>query len=157
MGRVLDLPVIHLDRHYWRPGWVETPKADWVKIVNELCAQPGWVMDGNYGGTMATRLAHADAVVFLDLYPLQCFVGLLRRRIGSAIWGRPDLPEGCPDKILDAQFLTWVANYNRVTRPKVLELISHAPHIRLHHLRSRSEMRRFLEDLKGPTSLTPRG
>lgn len=33
------LELIHLDRYYWRPGWVETPKAEWEAIVKELAAK----------------------------------------------------------------------------------------------------------------------
>ncbi len=41
------LPVIHLDAHYWRPGWRPTPVPDWRRQVRELIEQPAWVMDGN--------------------------------------------------------------------------------------------------------------
>ena len=33
LGEKLGLPVVHLDQLYWRPGWVETPKVEWVEIV----------------------------------------------------------------------------------------------------------------------------
>lgn len=23
------LPAVHLDQHYWRPGWVEPPREEW--------------------------------------------------------------------------------------------------------------------------------
>jgi adenylate kinase family enzyme len=29
LGGILGLPVIHLDKEYWQPGWTEPPKAEW--------------------------------------------------------------------------------------------------------------------------------
>lgn len=29
LGAKLNLPVIHLDAHFWNAGWVETPKDEW--------------------------------------------------------------------------------------------------------------------------------
>ena len=36
LSEVLSIPVIHLDKHYWRPDWVSTPDEEWHKIVQEL-------------------------------------------------------------------------------------------------------------------------
>ena len=68
LGRRLGLPVIHLDAHFWHAGWVETPAAEWrERRWRSWSAGEAWVMDGNYGGTMAQRLATCDTVIFLDL------------------------------------------------------------------------------------------
>ncbi len=29
LGRRLDIPVICLDQHYWRPGWQRPPRQQW--------------------------------------------------------------------------------------------------------------------------------
>ncbi|WP_207232303.1 AAA family ATPase [Micromonospora kangleipakensis] len=46
VARRLDLPLIHLDRHYWRPGWVASGDARFRAEVAALAARPAWVMDG---------------------------------------------------------------------------------------------------------------
>src|SRR5436190_13248287 len=61
------LPLIHLDYLFWKPGWVETPRDEWRRIVQKLVQRDVWVMDGNYGGTLDLRLAACDTVLFLDL------------------------------------------------------------------------------------------
>lgn len=67
LGARYGLPVVHLDRHYWRPGWVAPSETDWRAEVERLAASPHWVMDGNYSGTMPQRATHANAIVFLDI------------------------------------------------------------------------------------------
>ena len=36
LGEKLNLPVIHLDAHYWRSGWQETKRERWQEIQQEL-------------------------------------------------------------------------------------------------------------------------
>ena len=78
MAEILDLPVIHLDRHFWKPGWVEPDKSEWAQRVVELASDGEWVMDGNYGGSIHLRLPRAEAAVLLDFPVWQCISRWLR-------------------------------------------------------------------------------
>ncbi len=33
LGKVLNLPVVHLDKLYWRPGWVEPPEEEFYAVA----------------------------------------------------------------------------------------------------------------------------
>ncbi len=123
LGKRLDLPVIHLDAHHWNPGWVAPAKADWNAKVAELVEGDRWIMDGNFSGSLGVRLAACDTVLFLDLPRLLCLRRVLKRRLLIRWRGRPDMAPGCPEH-LDVEFLGWIWNYRKVTRPKVLALIA---------------------------------
>jgi adenylate kinase family enzyme len=123
LSRKLGLPLVGVDLEYWRPGWVEPSPEEWEARVRELCAADEWVIDGNYGGTMELRLAHADAAIFLDLRTVSCVAGVLRRYFRWRGRTRPDLPEGCPESI-DAKFLRYVLGYRRTRRAGVLERLA---------------------------------
>jgi adenylate kinase family enzyme len=76
LGERTGLPVVLLDQHYWRSGWQETPREEWEALQRELCSRPSWwIMDGNYGGTMAMRLEAADTIIFLDYPTWACLWG----------------------------------------------------------------------------------
>ena len=62
LGALLKIPVLHLDRFYWRSGWNETPKDQWLKTVDGLLQRDAWIMDGNYSGTLAMRVDACDTV-----------------------------------------------------------------------------------------------
>jgi adenylate kinase family enzyme len=117
------LPLVHLDRLFWRPGWVATPREEWERQVAELVAGARWVLDGNYGGTMALRLAAADTVVFLDVPRITCLRRAVVRALRSRRVPRPDMAPGCPER-LDLEFLRWIWGYPRTRRPRVLELLA---------------------------------
>ena len=114
----VDLPLIHLDREFWLPGWVEMDRAVWRDKLARLCEQPRWVMDGNYGSTLPMRLGRADTIVFLD-YPRRIYLfRVLKRIFKSRGRVRPDMGDGCPEH-LDWEFLRWVWNFERDERPKI--------------------------------------
>lgn len=143
VGAITGIPVIHLDQHYWAPGWVPTPNAVWVERQRALLDGPRWIADGNYGGTLELRAGLADTIVFVDL-PRRVCVTRAMRRVRSPILQAP----GCPQKV-DLEFLRWIWSFPRETRPRVLALLGrHAPTTDVVHLRSSTEVRRFLSRLR---------
>ena len=150
LGERLGVPVIHLDRVYWRAGWVETPKEEWKKKVEELCAGDSWVMDGNYSGTLEARLEACDSVVFLDLPRILCLWRVVKRSLLYRRRGRPDMAEGCPER-LDREyllFLLWVWNYRKRSRPTVLRrLAEQSGGKQIFILRSDADVERFLAEV----------
>ncbi|MFI5045880.1 MAG: hypothetical protein ACHQIG_02355 [Acidimicrobiia bacterium] len=60
------LPLIHLDLHYWKPGWVDPSDDEWREKQRGLLAGDAWILDGNYLETLDLRLERADTIVLLD-------------------------------------------------------------------------------------------
>lgn len=147
------LPVIHLDKHYWRAGWVEPPKEEWRDEVAGLTARPEWIMDGNYGGTVVQRLAVADTAIVLDFPTAICLWRVMKRIAAGYGRTRPDLADGCPEQI-DLAFLRYVATFRRNQRPRLMSALATFPG-RTIVLARPSEAREFLENL--PSPLPPAG
>jgi adenylate kinase family enzyme len=138
------LPLVHLDQHYWRAGWVEPTKDEWLAKVDELVAGERWIMDGNFGGTMERRLAACDTVVFLDVSRWVCLWRVVARWVRHRGEARPDMAPGCHER-LDAAFLWWIFNYPERSKPKVLRrLAALRAEQRVVVLRSRRDMEAFL-------------
>jgi adenylate kinase family enzyme len=146
LGAITGLPVIHLDHHYWGPGWVPTPDGQWRDRVRSLLAGDRWIADGNYGGTLDLRADLADTVVLVDLPRRVCLSRALRR-LRSPILQAP----GCPQKA-DLAFLRWIWTFPRRTRPRMLQIVeSHAPDVDLVVLRNGVDIRAFLSRVRrGP-------
>ncbi len=144
LGRRLALPVHHLDRLFWQPGWKETPKDEWRRVQEELCAQPEWILDGNYGGTMEVRFSSADTLIFLDLARMSCLVGAVRRFLRFRGSSRRDMTEGCPER-LNWEYLKWIWTYRRDRRPRIIARLKQLEKTkRVVILQSRRAVRRFL-------------
>jgi adenylate kinase family enzyme len=119
------LPLIHLDLHYWRPGWVPTPHDEWSERVRQLSSGDSWIIDGNYGGSLAIRVQRCDAIVFFDMPRLVCLHGVVRRWLVYQFRPRPDLPEGCPEQ-LNVAFLRWIWSYPRNSRSRITAAMQRA-------------------------------
>jgi adenylate kinase family enzyme len=146
LGDLLNLEVIHLDKFFWKSGWVEPPRDEWLKTVTELVDRDSWIIDGNYSGTLELRMQRCDTIIFLDLSRLVCLWRIVKRNLQYRRGGRPDIAEGCVEKF-DPKFVSWVWNYSRRSRPRVLELIrTHAGGKRVIWLRSKADVKKFLSD-----------
>ena len=147
LGDATGLPVIHLDREYWRPGWIATPGDAWRANVLELVARERWILDGNYGGTMELRMRRADTIVFLDVPRWRSVAGVLARRVRN---DRIDVGPGCPER-LSFEFLRWIWEYPAKRRPEILARIARHRDARAIVLRDRAAMRRFLDRTRAAT------
>ncbi|PVE23522.1 AAA family ATPase [Microvirga sp. KLBC 81] len=129
----LNLPLIHLDREYFGPGWTMPPRPEWREHVKALADRPAWVMDGNYASTFDIRVPRATAIVWLDLPRWRCALGVLWRVARSYGRERPDLGSAGPER-LDLSFMRWIWSYPEKMRPKTARMLE----------RLRSDQRAFV-------------
>jgi adenylate kinase family enzyme len=146
LGELLRIEVKHLDSYYWRAGWQEPAKSDWFQTVTELASGESWIMDGNFGGTLDLRIKHCDTIIFLDMPRVVCLWRVLKRRILFRNRSRPDMAQGCNEK-LDWEFVQWIWNYSSRSRPKVVKLLNEHSEKRIVWLRSNAEVEEFLRSV----------
>ena len=147
IGAVLGLPVIHLDSHYWLPGWRPLGKEEWNNKVLSLLQAPRWVMDGNYGGTLDIRIDKCDTIVFLDMNRWRCIYNVCKRRIVFAGTNRPEMAVGNKDR-LTFTFLYWIWGYRKTRRPGILKQLNREEgKKRVIILQSRKEVNSFISTL----------
>ena len=135
------LPLCHLDMLYWNPDRTTVEKSVFCSRLGEVMAQDAWIIDGNYGSTMEWRIQAADTVFFLDLPTEVCLSGI-RERQGKP---RPDMPWIEERGEEDGEFVKFVEDYNTVSRPKVLELLSRYGDRKIVVFGSREDMDAYLQ------------
>lgn len=149
LGGIIDLPVVHIDPMYWKPGWVQRTSEETHALVLETAARDCRVFDGNHSRSIPNRMARADHFIFLDLPTYLRLWRVLSRTI--RYWGRPrpDMAEGCPERF-NWEFLTvWVGGYYRRSHARDMMVLDSAPaHVKCYHLKSRREVRQFLTDME---------
>jgi adenylate kinase family enzyme len=142
------LPVIHLDLHFWKPGWTEPSQAEWRDTQRILLASDEWIADGNYHETLDLRLDRADTVIFLDTPWWLCASRAFRRGVRRP--AGTQMPDGCEDsrwrRLRDEWWLVWrIWRVRRTDNERELEIVKrHADGLAVHVLRSKRAVRDFL-------------
>ncbi|HMM88458.1 DNA topology modulation protein [Bradyrhizobium sp.] len=125
LSGIAGLPFVSLDALYWKPGWVASDNAEFGHRVAEVARQPQWVMDGNFmrHGAGELRRQSSDTVIWFDLPRRTCMLGITKRIFTTYGEVRPEMAEGCPEKI-DFEFFRYVWTYRQAQRPKLLDYFS---------------------------------
>ena len=146
LGEKLNLPVVHLDKLWWKPGWVETSRDDFdAKLAQEL-KKPRWIMDGNFNRTIEVRIAKCDTIIYMDFSRVTCLLGVLKRVITTHGKVRPDMGEGCPERF-DLEFLKWVWSFNDKNRQRYYKILNETQGVETIVLKNRRMVKRFLRSL----------
>lgn len=149
LGQRLGLPVVHLDKLFWSPGWVEPDAEQFRSRVREAVEGDAWVCEGNYARrTFDLRLPRADLVIWLDTPRTTCLPRVLLRSLLNR--PRADKPEGCSEKF-DREFLTFLKfiwTFDRGYRPGIDAVrLATAPQVPVVHLKTPQQIADFLQTL----------
>jgi adenylate kinase family enzyme len=141
------LPLHHLDLHHWKPGWVYRDPADARERVRAIAETPDWVMDGNFAETFDIRMPRADTLIWLDYPRSTCLRRILLRSIKDHGKRKPDLPDGCPEKI-DIGVLRFAWKFPAESTPQNLAAIArYGAHLRVFRLRGDRDVTALEQEL----------
>ena len=139
------LPLYHMDRIHWLAGWVERDRDEGLAEVKQVLAQKRWIIDGNYGSSLPLRIERADTVVWLDYPTWRCLGRALKRWWRHRGQTRPDMTEGCPER-LDMEFFLYILMFRSGWHRRNGQILANfaGQVIRFHHPR---EAEHWLEGL----------
>jgi adenylate kinase family enzyme len=149
LSAVAGIPVISLDALFWKPGWVEPDKAEFRERLADAARQPRWIMDGNYiSHLVELRRDASDTVIWFDLPRYTCVLGIMTRIAKNYGRVRPEMAEGCPEKI-DFAFLHYVWTFREQQTPKLLAYFQELrPDQSLIRFTERAQADRYLRDAR---------
>ena len=136
--------LIHLDNEYWQPGWVKTPRPEWILKQEKLISGEKWIVDGNYESTMELRFKAADLIVFLDINRFTCIWSAVKRT-GKKRSDLPDyLEEPCVFNKEFFDFCKWIWSYPKKGRNIVLDLHEKYAEKEFLHIKKRKDIKKLL-------------
>ena len=118
LASVTGLPLYHLDTMYWREDCTHIDRTEFMEKQNDVINTEKWILDGNYRNTLENRIKAAELIFFFDLPTEICLNGALTR--GE----REDMPCVLPP---NDELKEFIVNYNKTTKPIVLELFNKYP------------------------------
>ncbi|GEM45785.1 hypothetical protein [Deinococcus cellulosilyticus] len=148
LGAKQKLPVVHLDRIFWQPGWQEPDPATFKAQHDRCASEERWIIDGIYWKTIDFRAQRADTIIWLDLPLWLRLYRVLRRTLITLGKSRPDLAPGCPEKF-DFGFYHYILIGHQKRNQRISSLLEKFEGTKqVIVLRSRREVQQFLEGLQ---------
>lgn len=144
LSEKINLPVVHLDKLFWKEGWVNISKEEFDILLNEELKKEKWIIDGNYDRTLKERLKRCDTVIYLDYPRRTCLWGVAKRVISSYGKTRPDMAGGCPERF-DFEFMKWIWNFNKEHREKFYNSLKEEENKNIYIFKNRRECNEFLK------------
>lgn len=146
LGEKTGLPVVHLDKLFWKPGWESVSREEFDALHRRELEKDRWIIDGNFDRTIPERLARCDTVIYLDFSRVACLLGVAKRVLTTHGTVRPDMGEGCSERF-DREFLQWVWNFNKNKRDNIYRRLAEVEEVDIIILENRRQVERFLQNL----------
>ncbi|WP_406945292.1 topology modulation protein [Halobacillus sp. SY10] len=150
LGEKLDIDVYHLDRFYWEPGWQEATLEDFSERQRNVVGKEQWIIEGNYRNTYEIRAEKADTIIYLELPLRTCLFRVLKRWWTHRGSTRPDLGEGCSER-MEADFLKFIVTTYRKRKKNMQERLLSFQEIgrekQVIQLRSKKDIQKFLDHI----------
>ncbi len=117
LGEKTGIPVVHLDRLFWRGGWNSVPRDEFDVLLAEELSKDCWIIDGNYTRTLTERLKYCDTVFYFDFSTIRCLLGVTSRVIKNYGKTRPDMADNCPERF-SLEFYKGILSFNKRNRKR---------------------------------------
>lgn len=129
----------------WLPGWQVRDKVEQRKRIEYLITHERWVMDGNSPSTFDIRLPRTDLVIWLRVPRWVALMGIVRRVLSNYGSVRIDMAEGCPEKLPDWEFLSYIWTFEQKVAPRIIAgLDRYGPNVPVVTLQTHKEIEEFL-------------
>ncbi|HEV2363906.1 MAG TPA: MATE family efflux transporter [Caulobacteraceae bacterium] len=145
LGEALGLPVVHLDRLVYGPGWVRRDAEALRAGLLPAFERDAWIVEGTYAEASALTLPAADLVLWLDQPVWLRLFRSWRKTVIHRRRPRPDRPDGCEERFgwayvrLVLEFGAW--------SPALAARLEALAGDRLRRLRGDAEARAFLLEI----------
>ncbi len=112
------LPLYYLDCLWHTPDKTTVSREEFDIALWDILKKDTWILDGNYGRTLAVRARAADTVFFFDLPTDVCLAGAAAR-VGTE---REDMP--WVETEFDPAFRQWILDFERDQRPAIQTILA---------------------------------
>lgn len=143
LSRKLDLPLFHIDRHFFKGNWEKRPKEEFFRDVDVHMELDQWVIDGNGMRSLEMRYCRAEIAIYYHRPRLLCLWRIFYRIFET--WGEPKLdgPDGTQNGV-HWKLLEYLWNFDRKYRPMIEKLRERYPKIEFYEVRT-DEQRQKLQ------------
>ncbi|MDY0295167.1 MAG: hypothetical protein RBQ71_05095 [Acholeplasmataceae bacterium] len=107
VAQVYQIPVLHIDKIFFEPNWVERDKKVVEMEIREFMQGQKWIIDGFYRKLATERFDEADQIFIFNFNRFKCLYGAIVRRFKYHNQNRDSVCVGCKER-LNLSFVWWI-------------------------------------------------
>lgn len=150
LANIYQADIFHFDAVQFLPNWEIRCEEEKLRLTKEfLDTHDSWVIDGNYSKLFyERRMEEADKIIILLFNRFSCLYRAYRRYIQYKNTTRPDMAEGCKEK-LDPEFIKWILwkGRTKTARSRYNKLISQYED-KVIVIKNQKQLSKFIQDTK---------
>lgn len=140
LGKNLDIPVHHLDRHMFEPDGKKKDKQEFIEIQKAMLNEDAWIVEGCSFSTFEMRFAKADVLIYFHFSRIVCFFRLFKRLFNyERDYGGL--------RAVSWEILKYTWNFDKEKRAKIEELSRKYPQTDFLLFKCQKDANKFLESL----------
>lgn len=121
LGKILNIPVHHLDKHMFEPDGKKRNKQEFIKTQKAILEETAWIVEGCSFSTFEMRFAKADVVIYFHFSRLVCFWRFFKRLFHYK-------REFGGLRTINWELLKYTWNFDKEKRARIEELREKYPH-----------------------------
>ena len=145
LGKALNLPVHHLDKHMFAPGGKKRDKKEFIAVQQDMIDQDGWIIEGCSTSTFEMRFSRAETILYFRPSRLLCIWRALKRRFFPD-HTLCDTAEGC-SKVFTWEMVKYTWNFERDKKALIDNLKKKYPHLKFHMIENTTDADRYLKEM----------
>lgn len=146
LGKILHVPVHHLDRHMFLPGGKKRDRQEFLEIQKQMLAEESWIIEGCALSSLEMRFSKADTVIYF-YYPRLLCIWRVFKRLFSHDKTLCDTAEGC-SKVITWEIIKYIWNFERDKREDIEALRKKYPQVDFVIFTTPTETNNYIEKLK---------
>lgn len=141
LGKVLNIPVYHIDGIHHLENWKLRNKQERDKIILEKVNESKWIIDGTYRSTLQQRLETSDLIIYLDYSSLAQVKGVIGRYIKNHGKEKDEIP-GCEER-MTLDFFLFVCRWRKNKRSEIIDKINKIDKEKILIFKSRRQLNKW--------------
>ncbi len=142
-----DLDYVSIDRDVrWISGWAQRGRDEQHRILQDIVSRDRWVLDGSNPSTFEMRLPRTQLVIWMLLPRISCMMGVAKRVARHYGTVRPEMADGCREKLPDMEFLGYIWHFEKRHAPVFIRNFDlYGPEVPIFQVKSRAQARALLD------------
>lgn len=144
LHRKTNIPLYHLDKHFYESGWKERDHDEFLKIQRQILSTSKWIVDGNNLQSLEMRYSEAEIALYFSYPRWQCYLRILKRIVHKNKEIK-DRAENCPERI-QWKLLKYIWGFEKRVHPTLVKLLQKYPRTRLIEIKNEQALNLLKEE-----------